>query len=334
MDELDRVLHRQDVIVARLVEEVHQRGQRRRFARSGRTADEHEPLVVVGDLREMRRQPQLDDRRRLFGDDAEDAVVAAMIVENVRPIAAALRNDVAEIDLMGLLQRAPLRRAHHFFQHGLGLLGSEGIALRAQQVGGQPHDRRLADREMKIRGALIPRGDQKRVEPRLALRAGDGQRRLADGVHLRHRFAVGQCKLVEDLDGVRTNAAILIILGHAGNGVEDLWMLEVLQRQHHLDAHVGRGVGKHFSEGREPARITDAPECLDGCPFDLGIGERRHQRLDSARILHPSERVGSGDSDPPVRIAQQLDRGRHDADIVEPRGDGDGTGADVGIGIV
>ena len=61
---------------------------------------EHEPLVIVGDLREMRRQPELDDRRRLLGDDAEDGVVAAMIEEDVGAVAAALRDDVAEVDLV------------------------------------------------------------------------------------------------------------------------------------------------------------------------------------------------------------------------------------------
>ncbi len=184
MDELDRILHRQDVIVARLVEEIYQRGQRRRLARSGRTADQHQALVIVGDFGQMRGQPELDDRRRLLGDDAEDTVVAAVIVEDVRAIAAGLRDDVAEIDLMRLLQRVPLRLRQHFLQHGLGLRGREGIALRAQQVGGQADDRRLADGEMKIRGPLIARGDQKRVEPRLPLRARNGHRRLADGIHL------------------------------------------------------------------------------------------------------------------------------------------------------
>ena len=56
MDELDRIFHRQDVIAARLVEEIHERGERRRFAGARRAADDDESLVIVGDLREMRGQ--------------------------------------------------------------------------------------------------------------------------------------------------------------------------------------------------------------------------------------------------------------------------------------
>ncbi len=111
-------------------------------------------------------------------------------------------------------------------------------------------------------------------------------------------------------------------------------MLEVLQCQHHLDAHVGGRIGKHPAEGREGARIADAPERLNRGPLDLGVGQRGHQRLDGARIFHPSEGVGGGDADPPVGVAQQLNRGRHDPDIIEAGGHGDGAGTDIGIGVL
>ena len=94
-------------------------------------------------------------------------------------------------------------------------------------------------------------------------------------------------------------------------------MLEVLQRQHHLDAHIGRRVGQHPPEGRKGALIANAAERFDRGTLDLGIGECGHQRLDGARIFHPSEGVSGGDANPPVGIAQQLDRRRHDADVIE-----------------
>ena len=46
--ELDRILDRDDVILARPVDVVDHRAQRRRLARAGRTGDEHQPLVAAG----------------------------------------------------------------------------------------------------------------------------------------------------------------------------------------------------------------------------------------------------------------------------------------------
>ena len=187
---------------------------------------------------------------------------------------------------------------------------------------------------MEIGGALIARGDQHRVQPRLALRAADRERGFADGVDLHLRLVIAQRQLVEDLDGVRAHDAIGIALRDGGERALHLRMLEVLERLHDFDADVGRRVGEHASEGGKRARIADAAERFDGGPLDVGVGERGDERLDGARIFHAAERVGGGDADPPVGIVQQLDGRGDDAHVLETGGDGDGAGANVGIGIV
>ena len=51
VQELDRVLDREDVLVARLVDLVDDRGERRRLARAGRAGDEHEAARLLGEAR-------------------------------------------------------------------------------------------------------------------------------------------------------------------------------------------------------------------------------------------------------------------------------------------
>ena len=142
--ELDRVLHGEDVVVARLVEEVDEGGEGRRLAGARGPAHDHQPLVVLRDLREVRGQPDLGDRGRALRDDAEDAVQPLLVDEHVGAVAAGGRDVVAEVELLLLLQPVPLRVGQDLADHRLGLLGGERLALGADEVGGEPDHRGLA----------------------------------------------------------------------------------------------------------------------------------------------------------------------------------------------
>ena len=79
---------------------------------------------------------------------------------------------------------------------------------------------------------------------------------------------------------------------------------------------------------------VDVPaECFDGRPFQVGIGERRDQRLDRARIFQSAECVGGSDANPPIGIFQQLERRGNDARIIERCRDGNRRGAHIWIRI-
>ena len=69
--ELDRIFDRDDVIGARAVDVVDHRAERRRLARAGRPGDEHEPLVQLAEVQDVRRQAELLGRQDLRRDDAE-----------------------------------------------------------------------------------------------------------------------------------------------------------------------------------------------------------------------------------------------------------------------
>ena len=84
VDELDRILDRDDVILARLVDVVDHRAQRRRLARAGRAGDEHQPLVQLAQLQDVRRQAELLGGQDLRRDDAEHRARALAIGEDVR----------------------------------------------------------------------------------------------------------------------------------------------------------------------------------------------------------------------------------------------------------
>ena len=59
VDVLDRILDREDVLVALGVDLVDHRRQRRRLAAAGRAGDEHEAARPLGERRQHRRQPEL-----------------------------------------------------------------------------------------------------------------------------------------------------------------------------------------------------------------------------------------------------------------------------------
>ena len=62
MEELDRILDRDDVVVPRAVDLVDHRRERRRLARARRARDEHEAARPVCESRKARRQSELLER--------------------------------------------------------------------------------------------------------------------------------------------------------------------------------------------------------------------------------------------------------------------------------
>ena len=71
VQELDRVLDREDVLGAAAVDVVDQRRERRRLARAGRAGDEDEPARLVGEQLDVLREPELVERPDVGRDHAE-----------------------------------------------------------------------------------------------------------------------------------------------------------------------------------------------------------------------------------------------------------------------
>ena len=62
VDELDRILHRDDVAAALGVDLVDHRRERRALARAGRPGDQHEPARLLRHSGDHRRQREVGER--------------------------------------------------------------------------------------------------------------------------------------------------------------------------------------------------------------------------------------------------------------------------------
>ena len=83
VQELDRILDGEDVLGARLVDQIDDGGERGRLARAGRAGDQHDAGLQRGDIGERRRQLQLGDGRDRRRDDAHDDRERAALPEDV-----------------------------------------------------------------------------------------------------------------------------------------------------------------------------------------------------------------------------------------------------------
>ena len=89
VQELDRVLDGEDVLGARLVDQVDHRGERRGLARAGGARDEHEAARLLGQLLELSGQPEIAQRRHLLRDEPERGAERGALEVGVHPEAGA-----------------------------------------------------------------------------------------------------------------------------------------------------------------------------------------------------------------------------------------------------
>ena len=108
VQELDRVLDRHDVLLARAVDLVDHRRQRGRLARPGRTGHEHEATRAARELVHGRGQPQLIDRGQAVRNQAEGRTDRAALVIGVDAEARVTGDRVGEVELPVGLQALAL----------------------------------------------------------------------------------------------------------------------------------------------------------------------------------------------------------------------------------
>jgi hypothetical protein len=102
--ELDGILDRDDVRLARAVGSVDDRGQRRRLARAGRPSDEHEAARQHREVGQDRRHQQRFERLDLPGDGPQDGTHAAALLHEVDAEPGRARELVGEVKFLGLLE--------------------------------------------------------------------------------------------------------------------------------------------------------------------------------------------------------------------------------------
>ena len=158
MEDLDRILDRDDVLAPRPVDVVEHRGERRRLAGAGRAGDEDEAAPLLGEPRHARRQAELREVRDLARDDAERERRRAALAEAVdaEPRQRGVRE--GDVEVAGLVEEvAPLRRdLRHLVEHVLEVgLGQRGRALHLLEVTVESEDRRLPELEVDVARAAL-----------------------------------------------------------------------------------------------------------------------------------------------------------------------------------
>ena len=99
VQELDRVLDREDVLVSRPVDVVQERCERRRLAGAGRARDEHETTRLVGKLVQPLRHVELFERADPRRDQAERSREAFPLEVRVDAEPGEPRHRVREVEL-------------------------------------------------------------------------------------------------------------------------------------------------------------------------------------------------------------------------------------------
>src|SRR5437660_4692892 len=83
MEELDRILDRDDVLVTLTVDLVDHRSQRRRFSGAGRAGHQDQSARSVANLFDDRRQSELFERQDLVRDLPVDGRCRSALIEDV-----------------------------------------------------------------------------------------------------------------------------------------------------------------------------------------------------------------------------------------------------------
>jgi hypothetical protein len=157
VQELDRVLDREDVAEFVLVDVVHHRRECRRLARAGRSRDEDQPAWAVGEVGEDLRRIELLERKHLRRNRPERRRGAAMLVERIDPEAGEVRHREAEVAFEELLVHLPLRVAHDVVHHGVHVLVLHRRQVDAPDVAVYADQRWKPRGQVKVRGLVLDR---------------------------------------------------------------------------------------------------------------------------------------------------------------------------------
>src|SRR5690606_34409482 len=143
VEELDRVLDRDDVVALLAVDLVDEGGERGGLARAGGPGDEDEAARLLREGLDHGRERELGEAADLEGDRPEGAGDLAALLEDVGAEAGEALDTEREVDALALLEPGPLRLVHH--------LEAQGAALGRREVGRPERDELSIDAELRGR---------------------------------------------------------------------------------------------------------------------------------------------------------------------------------------
>ena len=180
VENLDRVLDRDDVHLTVRVDEVDHRCERRRLARTRRAGDEHEAARLERKVPDDPRDAELGEARRAHADETEHHRRRPARLVGVDAESADARDRVREVRLVRPLELVDEVRRQDLREHVVGVHRREHGHLEAPETTVDTHARRGADLDVEVRGFGLDDGVEQR---------DDGLRR---GVHAR-QYRPQQC---------------------------------------------------------------------------------------------------------------------------------------------
>jgi hypothetical protein len=150
VDELDRVLDREDVARARLVDVVNHRGERRRLPVRGGARHDDEPPTAIREAPQDLRAPELGERRYARGHEPERGRDPRVLHEEARPESRDVLVGDREIEIELGGEPRTLGGRDELEQHLLELLGRHRSVAQDDDLAAHARERRLIHREVEI----------------------------------------------------------------------------------------------------------------------------------------------------------------------------------------
>ena len=155
VDELDRLLHRDDVAGEVGVDIIDERRQRGGLTGTRGPRDQHQPGTHLAEALDLLRHVELLQRQNLGGNETEHAAVAALLLHVVAAEAGLLVHLVGKVRIAAVRELLPeFRRADRLHQLNHVLVAQRGV-LHGRNLAVHTDLRRLALGEVQVRAALV-----------------------------------------------------------------------------------------------------------------------------------------------------------------------------------
>ena len=173
MDDLDRILDREDVFVPLLVDEIHHRGHGRGLTAASGARDQDHALVVGGEFRERRGQTELGESRRLGRNAAQHGIEAPLLAVHIGAKTAEARNVAAGVEFAIAEQLETFVFVEDGHHQAFRVLVREHLCVCLRQSAIDPHARRGATVDVNVARPGVARALEQRLQ---TIQIGRGRR--------------------------------------------------------------------------------------------------------------------------------------------------------------
>ena len=155
VNELDRVLDGEDVILPLEIREIHHRRECRGFSGTRRTGHEDHAFLQHREPLDHRWQPQFVGGENFVRNEPEDRADAVLLVEKICAEAREAGILVAEVHVARFLELLDLVFRRDLIDERLEIIAGKVRRFDADHFAVNAEDRRIAGGEMQVGGILL-----------------------------------------------------------------------------------------------------------------------------------------------------------------------------------